>query len=185
MVDVHLTADELVRVLEEAGAALGWSRAYQSVIGTAIGAAFKTAGLDERQETLSVSPEAAERLAEQITEASLAAGQAEKTATSYAASWRRLSTIALQWKEAGGDQPGSTFWSESDLGDKRRRRLGLRQPTTWGFTSAEGPESNSPDLHTIDIDLPAGRATLTLPNGVTDADLLEIVRTILDDTRSS
>ena len=164
MVDVHLTADELVRVLEEAGAALGWSRAYQSVIGTAIGAAFKTAGLDERQETLSFSPEAAERLAEQITDASLAAGQAEKTATSYAASWRRLSTIALQWKEAGGDQPGSTFWSESDLGDKRRRRLGLRQPTTWGFTSAEGPGTVRGSVRSAERRwLPCSRASRLCP----------------------
>ena len=185
MAGVQLTAHELVLVLEQAGVALGWSRNYQSVIGTAIGFAFKTAGLDERTDVLSVTPEAVEQLAEHMVETSLASGQAAKTANSYASSWRRLATIAYQWKQAGGDQSDSTFWTDTDLGGKRPRRLGRQGPTSWGWTAPDDATPTAPDGRTIEIDLPTGPATVTLPDQVTDADLLEIVRALLDDTRTN
>ena len=53
---VTATADDLIRVLEEAGTAFAWSRAYESVLSTAIGAAFQAAGLDEATDAIGVSP---------------------------------------------------------------------------------------------------------------------------------
>ena len=38
-------------------------------------------------------------------------------------------------------------------------------------------------LLTIDVGLSTGRATVTLPEGVTDADLVALVRTILNRKR--
>ena len=180
MEDIGLSAAELVRVIEEAGLSLGWSRSYQSVLGTSVGVAFRTSGLDEEVDQIAVDPSAADLLAAHISEASVALGHAPRTAAAYAASWRRLATIAYRWKLGGGEDPNNRFWETTpDLGDKRTRRLGKTDTSSWRLErpAETGPESDSTE--TILVELASGTATLVLPKATTDAELAEVARAVL------
>ena len=180
MEDIRLSAAELVRVIEEAGLSLGWSRSYQSVLGTSVGVAFRTSDLDEEVDQIAVDPSAADLLAARISEASVALGHAPRTAAAYAASWRRLATIAYRWKLGGGEDPNSQFWATTpDLGDKRTRRLGKTDTSSWRLErpAETGPESDSTE--TIVVELASGTATLVLPKATTDAELAEVARAVL------
>jgi len=179
MEDIRLSAAELVRVIEEAGLSLGWSRSYQSVLGTSVGVAFRTSGLDEEADQIAVDPAATEELANQIAETSIALGRSPRTAAAYAASWRRLATIACKWKLGGGEDPNTRFWEDTpDLGDKRTRRLGKTDTSSWRLErpAETGPESDS---ETIVVELPSGRAIVALPKATTDAELAEVARAVL------
>jgi hypothetical protein len=179
MEDIGLSAAELVRVIEEAGEALGWGRSYQSVLGTSVGVAFRTSGLDEEVDQIAVDPAAIEELANQIAEASIALGHAPRTAAAYAASWRRLATIAYRWKLGGGEDPNNRFWETTpDLDDKRTRRLGKTDTSSWRLERPAETEPES-DSETIVVELPSGRVTLVLPKATTDAELAEVARAVL------
>ena len=179
MEDIRLSAAELVRVIEEAGLSLGWSRSYQSVLGTSVGVAFRTSDLDEEVDQIAVDPSAADLLAARISEASVALGHAPRTAAAYAASWRRLATIAYRWKLGGGEDPNSQFWATTpDLGDKRTRRLGKTDTSSWRLERPAETEPES-DSETIVVELPSGRATVVLPKATTDAELAEVARAVL------
>ena len=96
------TSRDLIRVLDEAGTAFDWSRAYMAVMATSIGAAFTALGLDESKDPISVAPaDVADQMAK-ITESSVSLGRAPATGRSYATTWRRLSTIAYRWRLEGG-----------------------------------------------------------------------------------
>ena len=124
METVRLTSPELGRVIDQAGNAFKWSRPYQAVLGTAIGAAFTAAELDEATDTIGVAPPDVKELCDAIVASSLELGRAPRTATSYANAWRRLAGIAWRWKTAGGDNASADFWETvDDLRDKRVRRL--------------------------------------------------------------
>ena len=58
-----LAVAELVGVIDGAGTAFGWTRSYRNVVGTAIGAAYRAAGLDEDIDRIAVDPGSAESIA--------------------------------------------------------------------------------------------------------------------------
>ena len=63
-----LAVAELVGVIDGAGTAFGWTRSYCNVVGTAIGAAYRAAGLDEDIDRNAVAPGSAESIAARIVE---------------------------------------------------------------------------------------------------------------------
>jgi hypothetical protein len=179
MEDTRLSATELIRVIEEAGVSLGWSRSYQSVLGTSVGVAFRTSDLDEDFDKIAVDPSAADLLADHIAEASITLGRSPRTAAAYAASWRRLTSIAHKWKLGGGEDPNNRFWEDTpDLGDKRTRRLGRTDTNSWQL-ARPAETQHEPDSETIVIELSSGQATVVLPTAATDAELVEVIRAVL------
>ena len=81
-------------------------------------------------------------------------------------------TIANRWKLEGGDDAGPGFWETiEDLRDTRPKRL---RPLVPDGSGDEEP------LGTFSVSLSTGRATVTFPEGATDADLLALVRAILN-----
>lgn len=167
-----VSSDQLARVVEQAGYAFGWGRSYQAVLGTAIGVVFTAVGLDEPVGTLSVAPEDLPAQCEAIAALSEQRGHSSSTAATYTRSWRRLSTIAHRWKLEGGDDAGPRFWETvEDLRDTRPKRLKHQVPDDPG---------NEEPSDTFSVSLSTGRATVTIPDGVTDADLVALVRTILN-----
>jgi hypothetical protein len=180
MEGTRLSAAELVRVIEEAGLSLGWSRSYQSILATSVGVAFRTSDLDEEADQIAVDPAAIEELANQIAETSIALGHAPRTAAAYAASWRRLATIASKWKLGGGEDPNNRFWETTpDLGDKRTRRLGKTDTTSWRLERPAETEPESDSTETIVVELASGRASVLLPKATTSDELLEVARAVL------
>lgn len=181
MDETMVTAPELIRVVDEAGAAFGWSRSYQSLLCTAIGVAFEAAGLDESTDAVSVAPTDVGQLSVSIADMSIALGRAPRTASSYANAFRRLAEIAVRWKEAGGEQAGNDFWDHTDdLRDKRTRRLTEKrpEPSAWRF----GPDRQAP--RTLRLELSAGVATVAIPDKMSAEDHLALVEAILSFHRS-
>ena len=177
--DVWLTAPELIQLIEEAGQVFAWSRSYRSVMGTAVGAAFAAANLDEESDPISVSPDDVAALADKIEEDSLALGRKPRTAAAYAISWRRLATIGCRWKTGGGAAPNAGFWdTATDLRDQRKRRLGKPDNSSWRFASPVQP-GNSPASTTIVVELASGTATVELPASATDGEIVEVIRAVL------
>ena len=77
------------------------------------------------------------------------------------------------WKNLGS---ATGFWETiEDLRDTRPKRL---RPLVPDSSEAEEPSD------TFSVGLSTGRATVTLPDGVTDADLLALVRAILNREKS-
>ena len=179
---VTATAEELIRVLEEAGTAFGWSRAYESVISTAIGAAFQAAGLDEAIDAIGVSPADVRESTAAITESSSALGRAPRTAASYSAAWRRIAEIAHRWKTAGGEDPGNHFWETvDDLRDQRTRRLTAKKPPSHALYAGPGREAQN----ALRVDLSSGQATITLPDNMADEDFMVLVEALLTHRRTA
>ena len=177
---VTATSAELVQVLEEAGAVFGWSRAYESVISTAIGAAFQAAGLDEATDAIGVSPADVKKVTAAITDSAAVLGRAPRTATAYAAAWRRIAEITHRWKTAGGQDPGNRFWETvDDLRDQRTRRLTAKKPTSHALYADPGREAHD----ALRVDLSSGQATVTLPDNVVDEDFMVLVEAILTHRR--
>lgn len=175
MEPVRVTSDELSRVIEQAANAFGWGRSYQAVLGTAIGVVFTAVGLEEPVGAVSVAREDLPDQCEAIAELSLRRGHSSSTANAYIRSWRRLSTIAHRWKLEGGDNTGPGFWETmEDLRDTRPKRLRPLVPDD---------SANKEPSDTFSVDLSDGRATVTLPDGVTDADLIALTRAILNRKR--
>jgi len=171
----RVTSDELSRVIEQAGHAFGWGRSYQAVLGTAIGVVFTAVGLEESVGAVSVAPVDLPAQCEAIVALSEQRGYSSSTAATYTRSWRRLSTIAHRWKFEGGDNAGPGFRETiEDLRDTRPKRL---KPQVPAEARAEEPAD------TFSVSLSTGRATVTLPKGVTDGDLVALVRTILNRKR--
>jgi len=172
MEPVRVTSDELSRVVEQAGHAFGWSRSYQAVLSTAIGVVLTAVGLEEPVGAVSVAPEDLPGQCEAIAALSEQRGHSSSTAATYTRSWRRLSTIANRWKLEGGDDAGPGFWETmEDLRDTRPKRLRPQAKDTSGNEEPSG---------TFSVGLSTGRATVTIPKGVTDADLVALVRAILN-----
>ena len=90
-----LAVAELVGVIDGAGTAFGWTRSYRNVVGTAIGAAYRAAGLDEDTDRIAVDPGSAESIAVRIVETAEVDGLSPRTATTYASTWKRLAGLAL------------------------------------------------------------------------------------------
>ena len=179
---VTATADDLIRVLEEAGTAFRWSRAYESVLSTAIGAAFQAAGLDEATDAIGVSPVAVKKVTAAITESAASLGRAPRTATAYAAAWRRIAEITCRWKTAGGEDPGNHFWETvDDLRDQRTRRLTAKKPTPHALYADPGREAHD----ALRVDLSSGQATVTLPDDMADEDFMVLVEAILARRRAA
>ena len=99
------TSRDLILVLDEAGTAFGWSRAYMAVMATSIGAAFTALGLDESKDSISVAPADVVDQMAKIMASSASLGRAPATGRSYATTWRRLATIAHRWRLEGGAEP--------------------------------------------------------------------------------
>ncbi len=168
-----VSSDQLARVVEQAGSAFGWGRSYQAVLGTAIGVVFTAVGLDEPVGAVSVAPEDLPAQCEAIAALSKRRGHSSSTAATYTRSWRRLSTIAHRWKLEGGDNAGAGFWETiEDLRDTRPKRL---RPIA--------PDDPGEQLDSFTVKLPTGRATVALPDGATDADLVVLVRAIVSRKR--
>jgi hypothetical protein len=183
MSTVTATSAELVQVLEEAGIAFGWSRAYESVLATAIGAAFQAAGLDEATDAIGVAPTDVQKVTAAITESAASLGRAPRTAASYAAAWRRLAEIAHRWRTAGGQDPDNRFWDTvDDLRDQRTRRLTAKKPKPQHALYAVPTREAS---NTLRVDLSAGPATVALPEETTDDDIIAIVEAILAHRRTA
>ena len=179
---VTATADDLIRVLEEAGTAFGWSRAYESVLSTAIGAAFQAAGLDEATDAIGVSPVAVKKVTAAITESAASLGRAPRTATAYAAAWRRIAEITCRWKTAGGQDPGNHFWETvDDLRDQRTRRLTPKKTTPHALYAGPGREAQN----ALRVDLSSGQATITLPDNMADEDFMVLVEALLAHRRAA
>ena len=175
MEPARITSDELSRVIEQAGNAFEWGRSYQAVLSTAIGVVFTAVGLEEPVGAVSVAPEDLPAQCEAIAALSEQRGHSSSTAATYTRSWRRLSTIAHRWKLEGGDNAGPDFWETiEDLRDTRPKRL---RPLVTDGSGDEEPSD------TFSVGLSTGRATVTIPKGVTDADLVALVRTILNSKK--
>ena len=170
-----VSSDQLARVVEQAGSAFGWGRSYQAVLSTAIGVVLTAVGLDEPVGAVSVAPEDLPAQCEAIAALSERRGHSSSTAATYARSWRRLSTIAHRWKLGGGDDADSEFWETvEDLRDTRPKRLRPIVPDDPG---------NEEQLDSFTVKLSTGRATVALPDDVTDADLVVLVRAIVGRKR--
>jgi hypothetical protein len=171
----RITSDQLVRVVEQAGHAFGWSRSYQAVLSTAIGVVFTAVGLEEPVGAVSVAREDLPAQCAAIARLSEQRGHSPSTGASYIRSWRRLATIAHRWKLEGGDDAGPGFWETiEDLRDTRPKRL---RPLVPDGSGDEEPSN------TFSVKLPTGRATVALPDGATDADLVVLVRAIVSRKR--
>ena len=179
---VTATADDLIRVLEEAGTAFAWSRAYESVLSTAIGAAFQAAGLDEATDAIGVSPADVKKVTVAITESAAVLGRAPRTATAYVAAWRRIAEITHRWKTAGGEDPGNHFWETGDdLRDQRTRRLTAKKPPSHALYAGPGREAQN----ALRVDLSSGQATITLPDDMADEDFMVLVEAVLTHRRTA
>jgi hypothetical protein len=179
---VTATAGDLILVLEEAGTAFGWSRAYESVLSTAIGAAFQAAGLDEATDAIGVSPADVKKVTAAITESAASLGRAPRTVTAYGAAWRRIAEITYRWKTAGGQDPGGSFWeSVDDLRDQRTRRLTAKKTTPHALYADPGREAHD----ALRVDLSSGQATITLPDDMADEDFMVLVEAILARRRAA
>ncbi len=175
MEPAQVTSDELSRVIEQAGNAFEWGRSYQAVLSTAIGVVFTAVGLEEPVGAVSVAPEDLPAQCEAIAALSEQRGHSSSTAATYTRSWRRLSTIAHRWKLEGGDNAGPGFWETiEDLRDTRPKRL---RPQAKDRSGDEEP------ANTFSVGLSTGRATVALPDGATDADLVVLVRAIVSRKR--
>ena len=170
-----VSSDQLARVVEQAGSAFGWGRSYQAVLSTAIGVVFTAVGLDEPVGAVSVAPADLPAQCEAIAALSEQRGHSSSTAATYTRSWRRLSTIAHRWKLEGGDNAGAGFWETiEDLRDTRPKRLKHQVPDDPG---------NEEQLDSFTVGLSTGRAAVALPDGITDADLVVLVRAIVGRKR--
>ena len=170
-----VSSDQLARVVEQAGYAFEWSRSYEAVLGTTIGAVFAAVGLDEEVDRISVAPAELDSQCRAIAAHSERRGHSAATGDSYKRSWKRLSTIAYRWVAAGGDNAASNFWDTlEDLRDLRPKRLSHQRTDSLG-------DSEPSDSFTVNLS--TGRATVALPDGVTDADLVVLVRTIVGRKR--
>jgi len=179
---VTATSAELVQVLEEAGAVFGWSPAYESVISTAVGAAFQAAGLDEATDAIGVSPADVKEVTAAITDSAAVLGRAPRTATAYGAAWRRIAEITHRWKTAGGEDPGNHFWETvDDLRDPRTRRLTAKKSTSHALYAGPWRETQN----ALRVDLSSGQATITLPDKVADEDFMVLVEAILNHRRTA
>ena len=179
---VTVTADDLIRVLEEAGAAFDWSRAYESVLSTAIGSAFRAAGLDEATDAIGVSPADVKEVTAAITDSAAVLGRAPRTATAYGAAWRRIAEITHRWKTAGGEDPGGRFWETvDDLRDQRTRRLTAKKTTPHALYADPGREAHD----ALRVDLSPGQATITLPDNMADEDFMVLVEALLARRRTA
>ena len=88
---------------------------------------------------------------------------------------RRVVVPSHRWKLEGGDNTGPGFWETiDDLRDTRPKRL---KPQVL----AEPGDNEPSDI--FSVRLSTGRTTVTIPDGVTDADLAALVRTILNRRR--
>jgi len=176
------TSRDLIRVLDEAGTAFGWSRAYMAVMATSCGAAFTALGLDESKDPISVAPaDVADQMAK-ITESSVSLGRAPATGRSYATTWRRLATIAHRWRRDGGAEPDSDFWSRAeDLRDTRPRRLTAKSPGSHSWLAPPGRDTPN----TLHVALNSGEATVELPEGTTAEDMVTLVSAILAHHRGT
>ena len=182
MTTVTATADELIRVLEEAGIAFGWSRAYESVLATSIGAAYQAAGLDEATDAIGVTPADVQKVTAVITESASSLGRAPRTAASYAAAWRRIAEITHRWMTADGQDSGGRFWETvDDLRDQRTRRLTAKKPTPHALYADPGREAHD----ALRVDLSSGQATITLPATMADEDFLVLVEALLAHRRAA
>jgi hypothetical protein len=142
---------------------------------TAIGAAFGAVELDEEVDSISVAPGELDSQCRKIAAFSERRGHSPSTGASYARSWRRLATIAHRWKLEGGDDAGPEFWETvEDLRDTRPKRLRPIVPDDPG---------NQEQLDSFTVKLSTGRATVALPDGATDADLVVLVRAIVSRKR--
>lgn len=179
MESAQLTSPELCRVIDQAGAAFEWTRSYQAVLGTSVGAAFAANGLDEAADTIGVTPPEVQATSDAIVEFTKATGRASRTATSYASGWRRLAEVAYRWKLAGGDEAPVDFWDTVEgLRDKRTRRRTPRKKS-WELSGPAGPLGPAPGM-TVVVELSTGTATVALPENLTEADLLKIVQAVLN-----
>ena len=170
------TSRDLILVLDEAGTAFGWSRAYMAVMATSIGAAFAALGLDESKDSIIVAPADVVDQMAKITESSASLGRAPATGRSYATTWRRLATIAYRWRLEGGAEPGSAFWSRAeDLRDTRPRRLTAKKPSSHHWLAPPGRDTAS----TLRVDLSTGQAIVELPEGTTAEDLVTLVSALM------
>ena len=176
------TSRGLIRVLDEAGDALDWSRSYMAVMATSIGAAFTALGLDESKDPISVAPADVVDQMAKITESSASLGRAPATGRSYATTWRRLATIAYRWRLEGGAEPDSDFWSRAeDLRDKRPRRLRTKSPGSHSWLAPPGRDTPN----TLHVALNSGEATVELPEGTTAEDMVTLVSAILAHHRGT
>ena len=142
---------------------------------TTIGAVFGAVELDEEVDSISVAPEDLPAQGEAIAAYSERRGHSPSTAASYTRSWRRLATIAHRWKLEGCDDADPGFWKTmEDLRDTRPKRLRPIVPDDPG---------NEEQLDSFTVKLSTGRATVALPDAVTDADLVALVRAILGRKR--
>lgn len=171
----RVSSSELARVVEQAGQTFNWGRSYRAVMSTTIGAVFAAVGLDEETARISVAPEEVDSQCSAIATYSERRGHSAATGDSYQRSWKRLSTIAHRWVAAGGDNAASNFWDTlEDLRDLRPKRLSHQRTDSLG-------DSEPSDSFTVNLS--TGRATVALPDGVTDADLVVLVRTIVGRKR--
>ena len=171
----RISSSELARVVEQAGQTFNWGRPYRAVMSTTIGAVFGAVELDEEVDSISVAPAELDSQCRKIAAFSERRGHSPSTGASYARSWRRLATIARRWKLEGGDDAGPEFWKTmEELRDTRPKRLKHQVP--------DDPGDEEPS-NTFSVALSTGRATVALPDDVTDADLVALVRAILNRKR--
>ena len=110
---------ELIGVIDGAGAAFGWTRAYRTVVGTTIGAAYRAVGLDEDTDRIPVDRGSAESIAARIVDTAEADGLSYRTATTYGSTWKRLAGLAHAWHLGGGT---AEFWDNAEHLRSRRAR---------------------------------------------------------------
>ena len=156
---------ELIGVIDGAGAAFGWTRAYRNVVATTIGAAYRAAGLDEDTDRIAVDPGSAESIAARIVETAELDGLSPRPATTYASTWKRLAGLSHALYLAGCD---AGFWDDAE--HLRSRRARKRRPRTDRSDSGQ----------TVTVDTAAGPATVTLPDGITGKDRLRVVQAIIE-----
>ena len=176
MDDVALSSDELVDVISGAGEAFQWSSAYRNGLASSIGAAFRSVDLSEDTDRIAVDPESAQQTADEIRAGSDSNGLSARTASTYAQSWKRLTSLAYAWHLAGLEGDNTTFWEDAEHLRVRRHRRRRARTDTYQLADADG----APKKRTLSVDTSSGRAEIRLPSSLTAADIADIARRVLE-----
>ena len=170
---------ELMDVATNAAPSFGWSKKYVEQLATSAGAIFKTEGLDESSDTISIDLEAVLLQTAAFAQRRNREGASPRTISSYMAAWKRLAQVAREWDDAGRPAAGDPFWDEigTRLADRRVRRLAGRQNLSGEKPTVLTPEKS--EIFKVWLD-GYRSATIELPNDLEEGDVLKVLSAVLE-----